>query len=216
MEQKGVAQPMLQHAGNKCTKQAGFALIEVLVTVAIVAVALLGLVSLDGISKLSTYEARQRSSAILAANDFIERLRLDKSAWISEKLSSSSSTYSVNITDAASIDLPSCATDSVSTSSDCSAANIVQLDLYNLNQTLFPSNDIQKVVQDAAACLYLSRTSSSNLFEATLVVSWQDRQSLSDAATTNEANSSSTVTTTISGCGTSGDKRRQYLIKTVI
>lgn len=217
MEPKEVALQMQLRAGDKMKVSRGFTLIEVLVTVVIVSVSLLGLVSLDGVSKLSSYEARQRSNAILAANDFVERLRLNKSAWIANKLASSSTTYTSNITESSSISLPSCASsDGSITTSTCSTANIVQLDLYNLKLGLFPSTSSQQMIQNAAACVYLSRPSSSSLFEATIVISWQDRQALTDAATTNVENSSTSVSSLINNCGTSGDNRRQYLIKTVI
>jgi len=56
-------------------RQAGFSMIEVLITVFVVAIGLLGIASVQFISKRSNFEAVQRTTATLLANDIIERMR---------------------------------------------------------------------------------------------------------------------------------------------
>jgi type IV pilus assembly protein PilV len=56
-------------------RESGFTLIEVLVTFVILAVGVLGIVSLLSVSKTSEYEAIQRARAVTMADGMLERIR---------------------------------------------------------------------------------------------------------------------------------------------
>ncbi|HEX5393870.1 MAG TPA: type IV pilus modification protein PilV [Rhodocyclaceae bacterium] len=60
--------------------QAGISLIEVLVSMLIVAFGVLGLAALQARSMNSEFESYQRSQAIILANDMVERIRMNRSA----------------------------------------------------------------------------------------------------------------------------------------
>lgn len=62
------------HARERA-RQGGFTLIEVLVTFVILAVGVLGIVSLLSVSKTSEYEAVQRARAVTMADGMLERIR---------------------------------------------------------------------------------------------------------------------------------------------
>ncbi|MGI0117287.1 type IV pilus modification protein PilV [Zooshikella sp. RANM57] len=61
---------------SKIKNQTGMSMIEVLVTIVITSVALLGLAALLTKSMQSTFDASQRTTAVWAANDFVERYRM--------------------------------------------------------------------------------------------------------------------------------------------
>lgn len=60
--------------------QAGISLIEVLVSMLIVAFGVLGLAALQARSMNSEFESYQRSQAIILANDMVERVRMNRQA----------------------------------------------------------------------------------------------------------------------------------------
>lgn len=62
------------------TRQRGISLIEVLVTIVLISVALLGSASLQVLSKRSNYEAVQRTTAAHLANDLLARMRANRGA----------------------------------------------------------------------------------------------------------------------------------------
>ena len=55
--------------------QSGFTLIEALVTAFILAVGIMGIVSLLSLSKVSQHESIQRTRAVVLADDILERIR---------------------------------------------------------------------------------------------------------------------------------------------
>lgn len=61
-------------------KQRGISLIEVLVTLVLISIALLGSASLQVLSKRSNYEAAQRTVAAQLANDLLARMRGNRGA----------------------------------------------------------------------------------------------------------------------------------------
>lgn len=63
-------------------RDAGFGLIEVLITLVIVAVGLLGAASLQLLSKRSNYDAAQRTTAAHLGQDLLERMRSNPAALI--------------------------------------------------------------------------------------------------------------------------------------
>lgn len=65
---------------NKLYKYAGFSLLEVLITIFILAIGLLGLVALQTTSLKNNHSAQHRTSAIVLAYDIIDRMRLNKTA----------------------------------------------------------------------------------------------------------------------------------------
>ncbi|MCK9284995.1 MAG: type IV pilus modification protein PilV [Rhodocyclaceae bacterium] len=65
--------------------QSGASLIEVLVSMLIVAVGVLGLAALQARAMNAEFESYQRSQAILLANDMVERLRMNRTAMGSFK-----------------------------------------------------------------------------------------------------------------------------------
>jgi len=60
---------------DRQSRQAGFSMIEVLITVFVVAIGLLGIASVQFMSKRSNFEAVQRTTATLLVNDILERMR---------------------------------------------------------------------------------------------------------------------------------------------
>lgn len=197
---------MHPHAGNKNIQ--GFSLLEVLVTMIIVAVSLLGLISLQGISKYSAHEARQHTMAVLSATDMLDRLRLNKTVWLSEKMSSSGSSFTTSVgTNQTTLALPDCVSSTGNTSSACSETEIVTNDLYqwqqNLNQAAVTGS--QGAIIDPVGCLTLTRVSSSSAFTAKIVIAWQEH-----------SQESGEVSQATESCGTSSNQLRQYVIQTTI
>lgn len=62
---------------NKPT-QRGFTLLEILVTLVILAIGLLGLLSLQIVSLKNNHSAQQRTTAIVHAYDILDRIRVNK------------------------------------------------------------------------------------------------------------------------------------------
>lgn len=62
------------------SQQKGFTLLEILVTLVILAIGLLGLLSLQMVSLKNNHSAQLRTTAIVHAYDILDRIRLNKSA----------------------------------------------------------------------------------------------------------------------------------------
>lgn len=65
---------------NKYSQHAGFSLLEVLITVFILAIGLLGLAALQTTSLKNNHSAQHRTSAVVLAYDIIDRMRLNRDA----------------------------------------------------------------------------------------------------------------------------------------
>ncbi|WP_157976792.1 type IV pilus modification protein PilV [Parahaliea mediterranea] len=63
--------------GKSCVKQHGLTLIEVLAAFVILSIGLLGIVSLQALSKASQHQAMQRTRAVALADDMLERIRIN-------------------------------------------------------------------------------------------------------------------------------------------
>lgn len=112
------------------TAQRGMSLIEVLITVVVLAVGLLGIAALQLMSKKSNFEAVQRTTATLLANGMIERMRNNPSKLV---LYAGDST-----TPAAALDfnspLTAPTTDCSASGAVCSPDELVEHDLYQWQQ----------------------------------------------------------------------------------
>lgn len=67
-------------ANKRYQSQRGISLVEVLVTVVIIAIALLGIAALQFMSKRANFDAVERTAATLLANDITERMRSNPKA----------------------------------------------------------------------------------------------------------------------------------------
>lgn len=112
---------------NSIKRQRGVSLIEVLVTLVVIAVALLGSASLQVLSKRANHEAVQRTNASQLAFDFLERVRSNKSAL--EAYVPQANLGQGSQGTAAAVD---CSADGA----DCTAAQIAAYDLWQWEQLL--------------------------------------------------------------------------------
>lgn len=189
------------------SSQSGFTLIEVLVTAIILSVSLLGLVALQGIAKFSSYEAKQRTLAIYAASDIVERLRINKTPWIAQHLNASGASWAVSVGKDQSVQTkPSCVNSSGISTASCGYADLVSYDLYSWQQLLSSAaSSANSTLIDPVGCLSLTRINSQSTASATIVISWQDREDIRDAADT-----------TGQTCGIAGARHRQYVLSTTL
>ena len=67
---------------NLRKQQRGVSLIEVLVTLILISIGLLGTASLQILSKRSNFEAAQRTTAAHLANDLFQRMRSNRQALV--------------------------------------------------------------------------------------------------------------------------------------
>jgi type IV pilus assembly protein PilV len=113
----------LLHKTSTVGRQGGFTLIEVLVTVIVLAIGLLGLAGLQLGGLRYNYSAYQRSQATIMANDIIDRMRANPTV---------AGTGSYNISIGTTPAIKSC----IGTASNCTATDMAAADLYEWKQSL--------------------------------------------------------------------------------
>ena len=119
-------------------KQSGFTLLEVLVTLVVLAFGLLGLAALQATSIEQNHSSYVRSQATLLAYDIIDRIRANKGA---------ASSYLT-------VDPSSANKQSACTSSGCGPTAMAQNDLYEWNQELVNSLPMGTAVISKAGDTY--------------------------------------------------------------
>lgn len=112
-----------RNAGPKLRRARGFTLIEVLVTVIVLAIGLLGLAGLQLTGLRYNYSAYQRSQATILTNDIVDRMRANRTV---------AETGGYNIA----LGTTPTATSCEGTGASCTPATMATADLYDWKETL--------------------------------------------------------------------------------
>ncbi len=162
---------MFTRAGNRCR---GTGLIEVMVTVVVLAIGLLGIAALQVQSKRSNYEAVQRTTATMLAHAIVERMRANGSA-LSVYLDAGDEIGGESITSEPS---PTCAPDD-----PCTSSELAQHDVWEWEQTIdgvsetAGSNSTGGLVSPTA-CLSGPAGGVSGTY--TVAIAWRGQNSLAN------------------------------------
>jgi len=156
-------------------KQAGFGLVEVLVTLIIVAVGLLGAASLQLLSKRSNYDAAQRTTAAHLGQDLLERMRSNPSALINYMQDGTLGGGTLGIAP------PVACTDATV----CTPEELAAYDLWQWEQSLDGAMELQDGVEagglaGAQACVRGPVFGASGTYE--IVIAWRGMTELVDPA----------------------------------
>jgi type IV pilus assembly protein PilV len=175
-------------------KRNGFSLIEVMVSLVILVVGLIGIFNLHIMSKLGSFESFQQTQASYYANDMINRMRLNSSQLAEYANGSPYSGVPTSVGQTC---------DSVLLT--CNPNQMAKLDIFEWQSSFIGASEVvgtQNVggLDTATGCINVN----GNVVTVTL--SWKSIRSTSDAGDANDANT----------CGTASDKRRIYSIQTVI
>ncbi len=177
----------------------GFSLIEVLVSLVILVVGLIGIFNLHIVAKRGSFESFQQTQASYYVNDIINRMKLNRS-----QLNGYAGTYSGNLSNPS----PECDTGVGGGAAVCTNVQTRIWDLYQWEQ-LFGGASESVGGRDVGgldtptACIQVQASGA-----VLVVITWRGIRSSSDGA--------SGKGTFIEGCGTSSDRRRVYSINTVI
>lgn len=183
--------------------QAGVGLIEVLIAVLVLAVGLLGMVSMQVTAKRNSYEATQRSIATALARDIIERIRVNPPQL---------ATYDGQTLGGGSI---STAPSSCNTS-PCSTAALASRDLYEWEQSL--DGAAEKIILggttsnagglvDPTACI--DTTTGGVSGSVTIAIAWKGVAELTNPTESTCGESSGLY-------GASNEQRRLLVITTYV
>jgi type IV pilus assembly protein PilV len=169
-------------------QQKGLSLIEVMVSLVILVVGLIGIFNLHLVAKRGSFESFQQTQAAYLANDIVNRIKLNRSL-----LSSYTGTYSGALTKPA----KSCDV-AVGANVTCSTAETLAWDLYQWESHF-------EELDGATACV-----SALNSGSVEVVMSWRGIREVRDGgAATNKS-------TLAKRCGTANKRRRIYSLNTVI
>ncbi|MCL1044072.1 type IV pilus modification protein PilV [Shewanella electrodiphila] len=177
-------------------KRNGFSLIEVMVSLVILTVGLIGIFNLHIVSKRGSFEAFQQTQASYYINDIINRMRLNRA-----ELANYEGTYSGSTTAPKSCDV------GVGGNSLCSLIETRSWDLYQWER-LFQGDNEQLSgksiggLDSATACIDI------NVSDVTVVMTWKGIRGTSDGA--------SAGSSFAKNCGTTSDRRRVLEINTAI
>lgn len=138
---------------NKHKRQTGVGMVEVLVTVFVLAIGLLGIASLQFIGTFTNSDALNRSQSVLIAQQMSERLRansnmsangnglvVDNNYFESDNYNFSNLSCALEITDFACFCLTVPATIPDCTSTTCSAAEFAEFDAYEMSCAMAANN----------------------------------------------------------------------------
>ncbi len=130
------------------TRQAGFTLIEVMITVFIAAVGLLSVAGLQALSKKSNFDAIQRTQAAALGQDLIERMRANPGRGADYLTDASNGISSARLP---ATPATACTVGSSGGTPRCTPAQVVAFDLYEWSRALF--GDVERVGDSAAGGL---------------------------------------------------------------
>ena len=179
----------------------GFTLLEVMISVVILTVSLLGVAGMYGFAAKFAYEARQQAHAVYMANDILEGLRMNKSVWLTSVFASRDNQYQLSLA----------SNRKTSTSSEC---------MDNTSNHACRNNDVLHVVVadwqqhldaafsagPASACLMLQRQHAEAIVHVKVTINWF----INNAAT------SSVIPVLNAACGDAGTGRRQFIVQTLL
>lgn len=150
----------------------GFTLIEVMVTVFVVAVGLLGVAGLQAYAKKSNFDAVQRTQAAALAQDLIERMRANPGQGAD---------YLTDAGDGISLDAPppvpttACTASSSGGSPACTPVQVVAFDRYEWSRALFGDVELSEGeasggLSEPTACV---TNSSAPCGVYTIAIAWR-------------------------------------------
>ena len=177
-------------------------MMEVLVSVFVLSVGVLGVAGLQVTAKRSNYEAAQRATAAALAQDIVERMRSNP-----EQLAAYTNAGAGLVIDGATMSAVSCAT-------DCPPTTLAQYDLYELEQAANGVAEQAGGVNVGGLSLPTTCISGPNGGPGvyTVAVAWRGMTKLSDPAT-NACGSGSGKYDTVGG--TEVDVYRRILVMEV-
>lgn len=197
----------------------GFTLIEVMVTVFVVAVGLLGVAGLQAYAKKSNFDAVQRTQAAALAQDLIERMRANPAqgaAYLSTGISLDAAPAAPGT---------ACTTSGSSGTPACTPAQVVAFDRYEWSRALF--GDVETIDGEASGGLSEPTACVSNASAPcgvyTIAIAWRgitplppaDPHDTADPAN-NPCGSANPAYDDVSTPGTDARLRRIIVVRTVI
>jgi len=169
------------------SKSNGMTLIEVLIAMFVLVTGILGAVAMQASATKGSFDAMQRSVASALAQNIIERMRSNDATALAGY---EGTDYGLALNS-----IPSKRCNSILTL--CTPAEMLTNDLYEWELALIGADVVYGT--NSVAGLSGARACISHALNAvTVVVSWQGRTAISDSL--------------LSGCGTSGAKRRQVIV----
>jgi type IV pilus assembly protein PilV len=181
---------------RKMQQQHGMTFIEVLIALVIIVTGILGAVAMQATAKKGSFDAMQRSLASSLAEDIFSRMRANAPTLPVANALAVLATYSAN--DYGSGNYPEPAERCKTNTAVCGAAQILANDQFEWESALMGSNvtyagnNVGGLI-GATGCINVVGNN------VTVVVSWQGRQEISDAAR--------------NVCGNAGTKRRQVILQ---
>ena len=176
--------------------QSGFTLIEALVTAFILAVGIMGIVSLLSISKVSQHASIQRTRAVVLADDILERMRRNPTGMSVYDIGPSAPLGDASR--GAAEPVPNCR------SAPCAADQLATHDLWAWEQLLMTTG-----LRNVSACIdFTADADRENTGTVDVVIQWQGLKETADAVI-----SGGTV------CGVATDEdttRRQVILNSYI
>lgn len=162
------------HSRNARDCQQGFSLIEILVTITITSIALLGAAGLQLRALRVGQSGQLRSQAVFLATDLTERMEANKSAAVL-------GSYAVSLSSTPPALVTTCATGA------CTSAGLAAFDLSQWQ------NSIQPLLPNSSWSVIQSTTGNPSTY--TITINWTDRRSDTTYASTGTGETFSYVTT---------------------
>jgi type IV pilus assembly protein PilV len=176
---------------NNIYKNNGMTFIEVLVALVILVTGILGAVAMQASAKKGSFDAMQRSLASALAQDIIERMRSNDATTL---VSYARTDYGATLD---SVPAKRCNT----LAGICTPAEMVINDQYEWEFSLMGA-DVTNGTNNIAGLVGVRGCISHAANAVTVVVSWEGRTEISDAAKND--------------CGSAGNKRRQVVVEAFI
>jgi type IV pilus assembly protein PilV len=164
-------------------KQYGLSLLEALIAIVVLSVGLLGVASLQGMSKAASYQSYQRTLATNLADGIIERIRMNPTAAASYHtgLTSALGGGSISIEPS-----PDCE------SAVCSATELAAHDKWEFEQIIdgahitlaADSSKVGGLLSPKGCIVFAAASGKTNTGKLTLIISWEGMTDSTDAATT--------------------------------
>jgi type IV pilus assembly protein PilV len=180
-------------------KQQGFSFIEALIAFMVLATSIIGVVSMQALSKKGSFDAVQRALATALANDIVQRMRVNTDGVTANAYVGTFSSFAANTS------MNRCR----SIGAPCSSAQIAANDLYEWKMAIF-GGDVTQSSGNVGGLISPTACISHAAGAISVVIAWSGRTAISDAAATKAQGSLA------ASCGSASTKRRQVYIDTFI